>query len=107
MIVGYGDNPAGNREAFRVDLGLQQQGDFNHDGMVDGNDFLAWQRGESPNPLSQSDLNDWQEYFGAVASPITAGSTTVPEPSTGIMLLLVMAAILLGRWTVVSKLNSA
>ena len=31
-------------------------GDFNNDGVVDGADFLAWQRGESPEPLSAADL---------------------------------------------------
>ena len=30
--------------------------DFDGDEDVDGADFLAWQRGESPNLLSQSDL---------------------------------------------------
>ena len=30
------------------------------DRMVDGSDFLKWQRGESPIPLSASDLVAWQ-----------------------------------------------
>jgi hypothetical protein len=57
-------------------------GDFDNDGDVDGRDFLAWQRGSSPNPLSASDLADWQAGYG---SPLTAefGATTaVPEPAT-------------------------
>ena len=76
-------------------------GDFDGDGDVDGADFLAWQQGEVSNPLSQSDLDDWQANFGAVASPIIAASTGVPEPSTGIMLMLGMVATLsatLGRF---------
>ena len=35
-------------------------GDFDFDGTVDGFDFLSWQRGGSADPLSQSDLADWE-----------------------------------------------
>jgi hypothetical protein len=40
------------------------RGDFNGDRAVDGADFLDWQRGESPNSGSASDLSDWQANFG-------------------------------------------
>jgi hypothetical protein len=43
-------------------------GDFDGNGNVDGRDFLAWQRGGSPTPLSSSDLADWQENYGTVAT---------------------------------------
>ena len=56
-------------------------GDFDFDSDVDGNDFLAWQRGESPRPLSASELNDWQANYGAIAPPAPI-STGVPEPRT-------------------------
>ncbi|TWU28389.1 PEP-CTERM sorting domain-containing protein [Bythopirellula polymerisocia] len=49
-------------------------GDFDHDGDVDGRDFLVWQRN-----VSVGNLSDWQANYGA---PLTATSTTVPEPST-------------------------
>ncbi|MCA9235194.1 MAG: hypothetical protein KDA44_06970, partial [Planctomycetales bacterium] len=39
-------------------------GDFDEDGDVDGGDFLAWQRGNSPTPLSADDLAAWQANFG-------------------------------------------
>ena len=52
-------------------------GDFNSDGAVDGIDFLIWQQGGSPDPLSQSDLTDWETNYGMSAS---VGS--VPEPSS-------------------------
>lgn len=59
-------------------------GDFNGDGDVDGRDFLSWQRGESPNSLSSSDLSDWQNNYG----PGTfAAITAVPEPSVLAILL--------------------
>jgi hypothetical protein len=58
-------------------------GDFDNDGDVDGNDFLAWQRGNSPNgtpggPVSAADLLDWQNNYGP--GPLSA-ATAVPEPS--------------------------
>lgn len=58
-------------------------GDFNGDGDVDGQDFLAWQRGESPNPLSTSDLSDWESAYGSAA---VASSTQIPEPGSFVLL---------------------
>lgn len=66
-------------------------GDFDFDGDVDGFDFLKWQRGESPDPLSQSDLTSWETNYGA--ETLQAVTTTVPEPSTS-MLLTVLASAL-------------
>jgi hypothetical protein len=37
--------------------------DFDGDGEVDGMDFMAWQRGESPNALSVGDLELWQSQY--------------------------------------------
>ena len=56
-------------------------GDFNFDGRVDGFDFLHWQRGESPNPLSAADLADWKSNFGTQPSPVAAQQNAVPEPT--------------------------
>ncbi len=61
-------------------------GDFNGDLTVNGIDFLAWQRGESPNPFSGSDLIEWQENYGNTAENISAVS--VPEPSTFCLLII-------------------
>ncbi len=52
-------------------------GDFDADGDLDGRDFLLWQRGQSPIPLSAGDLADWQGNFGAGA----ISSVSVPEPN--------------------------
>ncbi len=66
-------------------------GDYNGDGNVDGNDFLAWQRGESPNPLSALDLTDWEVNFGTSGVPSPGQTLSVPEPTS---LLLFATAIL-------------
>lgn len=59
-------------------------GDFNNDSRVDGADFLIWQRGGSPAPLSAEDLNAWKTGFGSPAATVGA----VPEPSTVALLIL-------------------
>ena len=59
-------------------------GDFDGDGDVDGRDFLVWQRGESPNPLSAGDLTLWQDTYGTGG---LAAVVAVPEPSS-VMLVL-------------------
>jgi hypothetical protein len=55
-----------------------QPGDFDNDNDVDGNDFLVWQRGGSPNPVSSSDLAEWRANFGAQPGAVAA----IPEPTT-------------------------
>jgi hypothetical protein len=67
-------------------------GDFDGDGDVDGRDFLAWQRGESPTPLSAGDLSDWQAAYGN--GPL-ASLSAVPEPGT-ICLMFVASISVLG-----------
>ncbi|MEM9657038.1 MAG: endo-1,4-beta-xylanase, partial [Planctomycetota bacterium] len=60
--------------------------DFNEDGLVDGADFLFWQRGVSIDPLSRADLGDWETGFGA---PASSSAKPVAEPAT--MTLIAMA----------------
>lgn len=72
-------------------------GDFNGDGSVDGADFLAWQRGGSPDPHSEGDLNAWKTSFSASASGVGSGFATatnvaVPEPATAVLALLLPLA---------------
>ncbi len=82
--------------ALRIDAATGVPGDFNGDGFVDGSDFLVWQRGNSPNPLSVEDLADWRDHFGAI--PELAGSVAVPEPAARLIiaLLAVMTGIYRG-----------
>jgi CubicO group peptidase (beta-lactamase class C family) len=65
-------------------------GDFNFDGVVDGRDFLAWQRGESPTPLSAGDLVVWQANCceGATAG---LSSSAVPEPAISYLITITAA----------------
>ena len=60
-------------------------GDFDRDGEVDGTDYLVWQRGFSPDPLSPTDLENWQTGYssGSAESP----GATIPEPSAWFLIL--------------------
>ncbi len=68
-------------------------GDFDGDGDVDGRDFLAWQRGESSDPFSPTDLAEWQAHFNAPLGALSEVVTEVPEPAclwiAGVLLCLV------------------
>ena len=64
-------------------------GNFVVNNVVDGADFLAWQRGDSPAPMSVEDLVLWQTNFGSHTGSIPVAKG-VPEPDAGILLLLGM-----------------
>jgi len=63
--------PFGRVSGGRIDIGafevqaVPPSADFDNDGDIDGRDFLFWQRGGSPTPLSSGDLALWQEEYGS------------------------------------------
>jgi hypothetical protein len=65
-------------------------GDFNSDGTVDGADFLLWQRDPSVGSLA-----DWKANYGVGA--LTASAATIPEPASGVLLLVAAIGILTRR----------
>ena len=76
-------------------------GDYSNNGGVDGNDFLIWQRGGSPNPLSSSDLAAWQANYGAASS--LAAAQVVPEPSGVLLVTMYLIAVTCGIRTLLEK----
>ncbi len=61
-------------------------GDFDTDGDVDGADFLKWQRDDA----TAGGLSDWQAGYGNGAA--VASLSTVPEPTSCLLLLMGAAA---------------
>ncbi|NOZ39590.1 MAG: beta-lactamase family protein [Planctomycetes bacterium] len=66
-------------------------GDFNFEGEVNGDDFLLWQRGGSPDPLSSEDLATWEANYG---NPASSATQAVPEPSASVLILGGIMAVL-------------
>lgn len=87
LITGAGRRlPLGtDRTAYLL---VPLSGDFDVDGDVDGRDFLAWQRGESPEPFSAEDLALWQAEYGKGDS--LRANVAVPEPSVAMLSVLGM-----------------
>jgi hypothetical protein len=77
-----------------VESASNSSGDFDGDGDVDGRDFLRWQRGTSPDPLSTIDLELWQSQYGG--GSLTAVST-VPEPTGLVLAVVPFMVIAVGR----------
>lgn len=83
--VGYIDN-------VRFSSAEAPSGDFNVDGVVDGNDFLVWQRGGTTPPLDPGLLAAWKAGFGGGGGAAIVGA--VPEPASGLLLLSALVGIL-------------
>ena len=77
-IGDYPGSPSYISPTFLTVVSTSYDADFNDDGAVDGNDFLLWQRGHSPAPLSAGDLALWKEQYGEV--PLLTSVQAVPEP---------------------------
>ncbi len=83
-------------------------GDFDKNGVVDGNDFLAWQANFGLNEgatqaqgdadgngtVDGSDFLIWQANFGSGAG---GGSAAVPEPASLATLVLMALAFVASR----------
>ncbi|MCA9261603.1 MAG: PEP-CTERM sorting domain-containing protein [Planctomycetales bacterium] len=103
--------------SFEFTVVESSAGNFNGDQRVDGADFLAWQRGESPNSGNAGDFAAWEGNFGALltgsdthllqgkvsygAMLASLGSGTlaaaaVPEPATA-AIFLASLTLLAGR----------
>jgi hypothetical protein len=82
--------------------------DFDANGQIDGNDFLAWQRGLGVGTTkAQGDANDndvvnaddltiWKNQSGFSASAVVAASAG-PEPKTAMLLVVCYTAMVVRR----------
>lgn len=81
--------------------------DFNDDGVVNGNDFLIWQRGyggpggllqgdaNGDNVVNAADLQVWKDQFGPPAAKGAVGA--VPEPASLALLASAVGGLLLAQ----------
>jgi hypothetical protein len=77
-------------------------GDFNHDNVVDGADYVAWRNGVGTTYIPY-DYEIWRAHFGQTASSgatlgtSSAGGRTVPEPKTSMIVLAGLFSAFAGR----------
>jgi hypothetical protein len=69
-------------------------GDFNGDNVVDGRDFLIWQRGQSSSPQSFGDLAEWQRNYGTAE---LVAAAAVPEPRSILLVGFILLSSLITR----------
>jgi hypothetical protein len=75
--------PGGTGDLFKIGdgnfAGVGPAGDFDDDGVVDGADFLEWQRGFGTK-YDANDLANWRQNYGT-GSQLATSSVSVPEPA--------------------------
>lgn len=106
VALRYQTTSAEYREAaFEINAAARLPGDFNGDNVVNGNDFLAWQRslGSTTNLAADGSLNGtvdaddlaiWKANFGRTWPAAVSAVAAVPEPSTAALALVAFAALL-------------
>lgn len=77
-----------------MSMGLS--GDYDYNGMVNGADFLLWQRGASPDPYSTADLQYWAANYGNPTA-LQSDATTVPEPAAAVLAAIAMTVLVRRR----------
>jgi autotransporter-associated beta strand protein len=72
-----------------IDLEVTAPGDFNHDGTVDGADYVVFRKGLGTT-YSPTDYDTWRTHFGQIYTPGAGAivNTAVPEPATIVMLII-------------------
>jgi hypothetical protein len=79
-------------------------GDYNSDGIVDAADYTVWRDhlgqtfalpnedpASTPGQVTIEDYSFWKAHFGATSGSGSTSGATVPEPSSGVMLLIAAA----------------
>jgi hypothetical protein len=78
-------------------LEVTAPGDFNHDGIVDGGDYILWRKGLGTK-YTAADFNSWRANFGKTyANGFGTSQSAVPEPPA-VMMFGVAAAMMLAGY---------
>lgn len=94
--IAASEHATGKAPTLVLEYSVGLPGDFDESGVVNGNDFLVWQRGGSPAPHSTIDLNAWKANFGQ-SSAAGSASTAVPEPNAWHLVGVIVAMGLVAR----------
>jgi hypothetical protein len=91
----------------QINAAAMLPGDFDRNDVVDGADFLAWQRefgsatelsadGSLNKVVDADDLAIWKQNFGRIW-PVAGATTPIPEPATAILLAWSILALAKNR----------
>jgi probable HAF family extracellular repeat protein len=109
IIGDFLDSPSGTlRHGFVAHIPIGDlPGDYNDDGVVDAGDYVLWQDNRSklltlPNDLTPGsvtigDYNVWRANFGRTAGSGALSDTAVPEPASGVLLVITWVAVYVRR----------
>jgi hypothetical protein len=78
--------------AILVDAAPNLPGDFNHDGIVDSADYVAWRKGLGAT-YTQSDYEVWRSHFGETVAAGATSGYMVPEPPLCVATLIGVVAL--------------
>lgn len=73
-------------------------GDYNHNGVVDGADYVLWRKGDlaadsnGDTLVDQADYDAWRANFGNGSTPGLGVASAVPEPTSAMLLILGLIA---------------
>ena len=87
----YEIGPPNESPIFAIDASAALAGDYNFDGTVDAADYVVWRKVDG----SQQGYDTWRANFGQSVGSGSVSNTTVPEPTTALLLILGTA---LGSW---------
>ena len=77
-------------------------GDFNSDGIVDPADYVTWRNGLGTSH-APADLGIWAANFGRTAGSTGPLGAAVPEPSTQLLAICLLVAVLVSRRRPISE----
>lgn len=113
-VVGKYTDSDSSTHAFVADISeLVLDADFDEDGDMDGNDFLAWQTGygidsnathmdgdaDGDGDVENDDFLAWQTQFGRIAGGPAGAFTSlvVPEPTAGAIATFILLSVFSSR----------
>jgi hypothetical protein len=95
-------------QAFELTLDpvVENNGDYNGDGLVDAADYLVWRKtlgnsvepfagadGDGDGVIGPGDYAHWNAQYGGVIGSGAATGAAIPEPSTGLLTLIAWSGL--------------